>query len=68
MAETWSKREREKKKRALKKEKAERRMNRKESTESGNNPESMYAYVDEDGNLSDTPPEPLPVKKTSKNA
>jgi hypothetical protein len=65
MAETWSKKEREKKKRALKKEKAERRMNRKETNESGNNPESMYAYVDEDGNLSDTPPEP-PTKKPLK--
>ena len=66
MAETWSKREREKKKRALKKEKAERRMNRVETNETGNKPETMYAYVDEDGNLSDTPPEPPTIKKPTK--
>jgi hypothetical protein len=66
MAETWSKKEREKKKRALKKEKAEKRQQRKTTNESGNNPESMYAYVDEDGNLTDTKPEPVVIKKPLK--
>lgn len=66
MAETWNKKEREKKKRAIRKEKAERRTHRKETTGSGNNPESMYAYVDEDGNLSSTPPDPM--KKIIKNS
>ena len=66
MAETWSKKEREKKKRALKKEKLERKLQRKTTNESGNNPESMYAYVDEDGNLTDTKPEPVVIKKPLK--
>ena len=60
MAETWSKKEREKKKRAIKKEKAEKRAMRGDSTStvSGNNLDSMIAYLDEDGNLTSTPPDP----------
>lgn len=58
MAETWSKKEREKKKRQIKKEKQERRQERKETSKQGHDPESMYAYLDENGNLSSTPPDP----------
>lgn len=58
MAETWSKKEREKKKRQVKKEKQERRQERKENSKQGQDPESMYAYLDENGNLSSTPPDP----------
>ena len=64
MAETWNKKEREKKKRQIRKEKAERRSNRSESNVSGNNLDSMIAYLDEDGNLSSTPPDPK--KKSTK--
>ena len=66
MAETWSKEEREKKKRQAKKDKAEKRQFRKEQGPADSSLESMIAYVDEDGNLSDTPPEPpkKPVKST----
>jgi hypothetical protein len=65
MAETWSKKEREKKKRQAKKDKAEKRQYKKEQGPADSSLESMIAYVDEDGNLSDTPPEP--PKKTVKN-
>ncbi len=56
MAETWNKKEREKKKRQNKKEKAEKRQERKESKSADF--ESMIAYIDENGNLSSTPPDP----------
>ena len=58
MAETWNKKEREKKKRQNKKDKAEKKQERKENSKNGNNPESMYAYLDENGNLSSKPPDP----------
>lgn len=57
MAETWNKKEREKKKRQNKKEKAEKKQERKENSKNSD-PESMYAYLDENGNLSSKPPDP----------
>jgi len=57
MAETWNKKEREKKKRQDKKEKAEKKQERKENKNTSD-PESMYAYLDENGNLSSKPPDP----------
>jgi cold shock CspA family protein len=56
MAETWNKKEREKKRKQNQKEKAERKQERRENSK--NNPESMIAYLDENGNLSSTPPDP----------
>lgn len=56
MAETWNKKEREKKKKQSKKEKAERKQERRENNK--NNPESMIAYIDENGNISSSPPDP----------
>ncbi len=61
MAETWNKKEREKKKKANKKEKAEKRQERKESPKDSF--DDMLAYIDENGNLSDTPPDPKKMKK-----
>lgn len=58
MAETWNKKEREKKKQQNKKEKAEKKQERKENNKSGNDLESMFAYLDENGNLSSKPPDP----------
>ncbi len=58
MAETWNKKEREKKKQQSKKEKAERKQERKENTKDGNDLDSMLAYLDENGNLSSKPPDP----------
>jgi cold shock CspA family protein len=56
MAETWNKKEREKKKRQSRKDKEERKQERRENSK--NNPESMIAYLDENGNLSSKPPDP----------
>jgi len=58
MAETWNKKEREKKKQQAKKEKAERKQERKEHAKDGNNLDDMIAYLDENGNLSSKPPDP----------
>lgn len=66
MAETWNKKEREKKRSQQKKEKAEKKQERKDHSSNGNNLESMLAYLDENGNLSSTPPDPK--KKIQVNA
>ncbi len=58
MAETWTKREREKKKRQNKKKKEEKRQERKETSKDGNDMDSMIAYLDENGNLTSEPPDP----------
>ena len=58
MSETWDKKEREKKRLAKKKEKAEKKQERKENSKNSNDPESMYAYLDENGNLTSKPPDP----------
>jgi len=62
MAETWNKKEREKKKQQNKKEKAEKKQDRKENTKV-KSLDDMLAYVDENGNLSNTPPDPKKMKK-----
>ena len=58
MAETWNKKEREKKKQQNKKEKAERKQERKENAKEGKSFDDMLAYLDENGNLSNKPPDP----------
>ena len=58
MAETFNKKEREKKKQQNKREKAEKKQERKENSKNGNDLESMLAYLDENGNLSSKPPDP----------
>jgi cold shock CspA family protein len=58
MAETWNKKEREKKKQQAKKEKAERKQERKENAKEGKSFDDMLAYLDENGNLSSKPPDP----------
>ncbi len=59
---TYNKKEREKKKRRKKKEKAERREEKREQETSGKL-EDMMAYVDEYGNIVDSPPEEDKGKK-----
>lgn len=56
--ETWNKKERERKKEKSKKEKAERKLERKENAKSGKSLDDMMAYIDENGNISSTPPDP----------
>ena len=55
--ETFSKKENEKKRRAKHKEKAEKAAERKANSASGQGLDAMMAYVDEDGNITDTPPD-----------
>lgn len=58
MADSWNKKEREKKKQQEKKEKEQRKKDRKEQSAGGKGLEGMMAYVDENGNITDTPPDP----------
>jgi cold shock CspA family protein len=63
--ETFNKKEKEKKRRKKKQDKLEKREQRKAEKQEGGAKsfEEMLAYVDENGNLSDTPPDPLKKKK-----
>ncbi|GAB3412438.1 cold shock domain-containing protein [Niabella aquatica] len=65
MAESWNKRDRELKKRNLKKQKEEKKLARKENSSKGKGLDDMLAYVDEYGNLSDTIPDKRPDAVTS---
>lgn len=58
MAETFSKKEKEKKKQQKKKDKELRKAERKANAKTGQSLEDMMAYVDENGNISSTPPDP----------
>jgi cold shock CspA family protein len=62
MAETWNKKEREKKKKQSKKEKEEKKQERKDSPK-GKSLDDMMAYIDENGNISSTPPDPGKMRK-----
>jgi hypothetical protein len=55
--ETYSKKEKEKKKIAQRKEKEEKKLERKANAVKGGL-DTMMAYVDEYGNITDTPPDP----------
>ena len=57
MSESWNKKEREKKKQKERRDKAEKMQERKENAKK-NNFDDMIAYLDENGNLSSTPPDP----------
>jgi len=62
--ETFGKKEREKKKAKKRKEKEEARLARKESGKSSF--DDMIAYVDENGVITDTPPDPTKKKEEIK--
>ena len=62
--ETFSKRELEKKRVQKRKEKEQRKEQRKADAKEGKSFEEMLAYVDEYGNITDTPPDPTQKKKT----
>jgi cold shock CspA family protein len=57
--ETMQKKELEKKRAQKKKEKEQRKEERKANAKSGQSWESMMAYIDENGNITSTPPDPL---------
>lgn len=63
MADSWNKKEREKKKQQEKKEKEARKKERKENAANSNTAESMMAWVDENGNIVDSPPDPSKRKE-----
>ena len=56
--ETFSKKENEKKRLKKKNDKEEKRKERQANATSGQSLEDMLAYVDEDGNITATPPDP----------
>ncbi len=55
---SWNKKEREKKKQKDKQDKAEKMQERRTSGGGGKRLEDMMAYVDEYGNIVDSPPDP----------
>jgi cold shock CspA family protein len=61
--ETFSKKENEKKRLKKKNDKEEKRKERQANATSGQSLEDMLAYVDEDGNISTTPPDPNRKRK-----
>ncbi len=56
--ETFSKKEKEKKKLKKRQDKAQKKEDRKANSDKGKSFEDMFAYVDEYGNISNTPPDP----------
>lgn len=61
--ETFSKKEREKKKLRKQQDKRERAEDRKAVAVKGKDLSEMMAYVDEDGNITSTPPDPAKQRK-----
>lgn len=59
---TFNKREKEKQRAKQKQEKAEKMEERKANAKKGQSLEDMMAYLDENGNLSTTPPDPSKKK------
>ena len=64
--ETFNKRDQQQKKLKQRQDKLQRKEERKANSQKGKGLDEMMAYVDEDGNLSDTPPDPR--KKKTFNA
>lgn len=63
--ETFNKREKEKKRQKQRQEKREKMEQRKVNAAKGKSLDEMLAYIDENGNISSTPPDPK-MKKTFK--
>jgi len=61
--ETMGKKDREKKKQKKKQDKAEKMLNRKDNNNKGKSLEDMMMYLDENGNLSPTPPDPRRMRE-----
>jgi cold shock CspA family protein len=61
--ETFSKKEREKKKLKKQQDKKEKAEDRKSAAVKGKDLEDMMAYVDENGNITSTPPDPAKRRK-----
>jgi cold shock CspA family protein len=63
--ETFGKKEKEKKRLKKRQDKQKKKEERKANSEGGGL-DNMMAYVDEDGNITDTPPDPTKKKKVIK--
>jgi cold shock CspA family protein len=64
--ETFNKKELEKKRLQKRKEKEQRKEDRKANAKDGSSLEDMMAYVDENGNITSTPPDPTKKRATIK--
>jgi cold shock CspA family protein len=60
---TFSKKEKEKKRLQKRKEKEQKKAERKANSKTGQSLDEMMAYVDENGNISATPPDPTKKRK-----
>lgn len=60
--ETFAKKEKEKKRLKQKQDKLEKKEERKANAKKGKSLDEMLAYIDENGNLSTTPPDPKKMK------
>jgi len=60
--ETFNKKEKEKKRAKQKQDKAEKMEERKANAKKGKSLDEMMAYIDENGNISSTPPDPKKKK------
>jgi cold shock CspA family protein len=56
--ETWNKKEAEKNRQKKKKDKEQKKMDRRASAKGGSSLDDMIAYVDENGRITSTPPDP----------
>ncbi len=56
--ETWNKKETEKKRQKKKKDKEQKKQDRRSNVKEGGGFDDMIAYVDENGQISSTPPDP----------
>lgn len=61
--ETMGKKDREKKKKMKKQNKEEKKMERKDNNNKGKSLDDMLAYIDENGNLSNKPPDPRKMRE-----
>jgi cold shock CspA family protein len=59
---TFGKKEKEKKRAKQRQDKAEKMEERKANAKKGKSLDEMMAYIDENGNISDTPPDPNKMK------
>lgn len=66
--ETVGKKEKEKKKAQRKREKEEKKEERKANNDKGKGLDDMMAYIDENGNITDTPPDPRKRKEIDADA
>lgn len=62
---TFGKKEKEKKRLKQQQEKAEKMAERKANAKKGKSLDEMMAYIDEEGNITDTPPDPKKKKDIS---